>query len=151
MVDYYRYLWSTTWPYLSLLCMIWGLVLCRLVWKFVGTWRYAHNAWGFLLLLGKTIIWCAVLGVYTKLLFFSHPDWLTQPGTILGLVEGKSYDSGSRTYVLDVRAGSVQNQFYVDQNVYEHLNIEDQVRLMYLPVRREVVRCELVGSLLKKG
>ncbi|KUO70084.1 MAG: hypothetical protein APF81_00090 [Desulfosporosinus sp. BRH_c37] len=151
MIDYYLYLWSTTWPYLSLLCIIWGLVLFRLIWKFVGTWRYARDAWGFLLLAGKVLIWMGVLGVYTKLLFFSQPDWLSQPGYILGLVEGKTYDSGSRTYVLDVRAGSVQNQFYVDQNVYEHLNIEDQVKLMYLPVRREVVRCELVGSSLKSG
>ena len=148
MLDYYTYLWSTTWPNLIVLILIWAVVLSRLVWKFVSTWRYAHDAWGFLLLAGKALIWIGVLGIYTELLFFSQPDWLSQPGYILGSVEGKAYDSGSRSYVLDVRTGSVQNQFYVDQNVYEQLNIEDQVRLMYLPVRREVVRCELVGSLL---
>ncbi|HUS89204.1 MAG TPA: hypothetical protein VMW91_07545 [Desulfosporosinus sp.] len=128
--------------------MIWAVVLSRLVWKFVGTWRHAHDAWGFLLLAGKALIWIGVLGIYTELLFFSQPDWLAQPGFIQGSVQGKAYDSGSRSYVLDVRIGSVQNQFYVDHNIYEQLNIEDQVRLMYLPVRREVVRCELVGSLL---
>jgi hypothetical protein len=148
MADYYHYLWSTTWPNLIVLFLIWGFVLYGLVWKFVGTWRYAHDAWGFLLLAGKTLIWIGVLGIYTQLLFFSQPDWLSQPGYILGSVEGKAYDSGARSYVLDVRTGSVQNQFYVDHNVYEQLNIEDKVRLMYLPVRREVVRCELVGSLL---
>lgn len=148
MADYYRYLWSTTWPNLIVLILIWAVVLSRLVWKFVSTWRYAHDAWGFLLLAGKALIWIGVLGIYTELLFFSQPDWLSQPGYILGLVEGKAYDSGARSYVLDVRTGSVQNQFYVDHNVYQQLNIEDQVRLMYLPVRREVVRCELVGSLL---
>ena len=146
MADYYRYLWGTTWPNLIVLFLIWGVILSRLVWKFVGTWRYAHDVWGFLLLAGKVLIWIGVLVIYTELLFFSQPDWLSQPGNILGSVEGKAYDSGSRCYVLDVRTGSVQNQFYVDQNVYEQLNIEDQVRLMYLPVRREVVRCELVGS-----
>jgi len=114
----------------------------------VATWRYAHDAWGFLLLAGKALIWIGVLGIYTELLFFSQPDWLAQPGYIQGSVQGKAYDSGLKSYVLDVRAGSVQNQFYVDHNVYEQLNIDDQVRLMYLPVRREVVRCELVGSLL---
>jgi hypothetical protein len=148
MADYYRYLWSTTWPNLIVLFLIWAVVLSRLAWKFVGTWRYAHDAWGFILLAGKALIWIGVLGIYTELLFFSQPDWLSQPGYILGLVEGKAYDSGERSYVLDVRTGSVQNQFYVDHNVYQQLNIEDQVRLMYLPVRREVVRCELVGSLL---
>ncbi|MFZ3129839.1 MAG: hypothetical protein WA125_01750 [Desulfosporosinus sp.] len=149
MADYYRYLWGTTWPNLIVLFLIWGVVLSRLVWKFVGTWRYAHDAWGFLLLAGKVLIWLAVLGIYTELLFFSQPDWLSQPGDILGSVEGKANDSGARFYVLDVRTGSVQNRFYVDHNVYEQLDIDDQVRLMYLPVRREVVRCELVGSLLK--
>jgi hypothetical protein len=148
MLEYYSYLWSTTWPNLIVLFLIWAVVLSRLVWKFVGTWRYAHDAWGFLLLAGKALIWLGVLGIYTELLFFSQPDWLSQPGFIQGSVQGKAYDSGSGTYVLDVRTGSVQNQFYVDHNVYEQLNIEDQVRLMYLPVRREVVRCELVGSLL---
>lgn len=148
MADYYRYLWSTTWPNLIVLFLIWAVVLSRLVWKFVSTWRYAHDAWGFILLAGKALIWIGVLGIYTELLFFSQPDWLSQPGYSLGLVEGKAYDSGAGSYVLDVRTGSVQNKFYVDHNVYEQLNIEDQVRLMYLPVRREVVRCELVGSLL---
>lgn len=148
MLEYYSYLWSTTWPNLTVLFLIWTLVLSRMVWKFVGTWRYAHDAWGFILLAGKALIWLGVLVVYTKLLFFSQPDWLSQPGFIQGSVQGKAYDPGSRSYVIDVRSGSVQAQFYIDFNVYEQLNIEDHVNLMYLPVRREVVRCELVGSLL---
>jgi len=114
----------------------------------VGTWRYARDAWGFLVLAVKAIVWAGVLVVYTKLLFSSQPDWLAQPGFIQGSVQGKAYDSGSRSYVLEVRSGSEQKQFHVDQNVYAQIKVEDQVKLMYLPVRREVVRCELVGSLL---
>ena len=148
MLDYYSYLWSTTWPNLIVLFLIWGVVLSRLVWKFVGTWRYARDAWGFLVLAVKAIVWAGVLVVYTKLLFSSQPDWLAQPGFIQGSVQGKAYDSGSRSYVLEVRSGSEQKQFHVDQNVYAQIKVEDQVKLMYLPVRREVVRCELVGSLL---
>lgn len=148
MADYYRYLWSTTWPSLIVLCLIWVVVLSRMIWKFVGTWRYARDAWGFLLLTGKALIWAAVLIIYTELLFFSQPDWLAQPGFIQGSVLGKAYDAAARSYVLDVRSGSEQQQFYVDQNVYEQIKLEDQVKLMYLPVRRDVVRCELMGSLL---
>ena len=148
MLEYYGYLWSTTWPNLVALIIIWALVLSRLVGKYIGTWRYARDAWGFLLLAGKTVLWIVVLGVYTKLLFFSQPDWLSQPGYILGSVAVKTYDSKARSYVLDVRTGSERNLLYIDQNVYEHLKIEDQVKLLYLPVRREVVRCELVRSLL---
>lgn len=148
MLEYYSYLWRTTWPNLSVLFLIWALVLSRLVWKFVVTWRYARDAWGFFLMTGKALIWLGVLGVYTELLFFSQPDWLAQPGSIQGSVQGKAFDPGSRSYVIDVRSGSVQTQYYVDFNVYKQLNIEDQVKLMYLPVRREVIRCELVGSLL---
>ena len=112
MLEYYSYLWITTWPNLIGLILIWGLVLTRLGWKYIVTWRYAHDAWGFLLLAGKT------------------------------------YDAGLKCYVLNVRTGAAVNLFYVDQNVYEQLKIEDQVKLMYLPKRREVVRCELVQSLL---
>lgn len=148
MLEYYCYLWSTTWPYLVVVFLIWTVVLSRLVWKCVDTWRYAHDAWGFLLLAGKMIIWIGVLAVYTELLFFSQPDWFSQPGYIQGSVEGKAYDSASKTYILNIRSGPVQNQFNVDNYVYEYLNIDDQVRLMYLPIRREVVRCEVVGSLL---
>ncbi|HZK53840.1 MAG TPA: hypothetical protein VFC84_06590 [Desulfosporosinus sp.] len=148
MLEYYGYLWSTTWPNLIGLIVIWALILSRLVLKYIATWRYAHDAWGFLLLAGKTFLWIVVLGIYTKLLFFSQPDWLSQPGYIQGSVAGETYDSGSKLYVLNVRIGSELNQFYVDQNVYEKLHLKDEVKLMYLPVRREVVRCELVRSLL---
>jgi hypothetical protein len=130
------------------LFLIWGVVLSRLGWKILATWRYAHDAWGFLVLTGKVLIWVGVLATYTVLLFYSQPDWLTQPGFVQGSVQGKAYDSGSRSYVLDVRSGSEQEQFYVDHNVYDQIKVEDQVKLMYLPERREVVRCELVGSLL---
>ena len=147
MVSYYYYLWSTTWPNLIVLLLIWGIVLVRLVWKFVDTWRYARDAWGFLLLTGKTLIWVVVLAVYTDLLFFSQPDWLSQPGIMQGSVQAKAYDSETRFYLLDVRNGTEQKQFYIDQNVYGQLKLEDQVKLLYLPSRREVVRCELVGSL----
>ena len=146
MADYYRYLWSTTWPNVIILLLIWGVVLSRLAWKILKTWRYEHDAWGFLLLTGKTIIWVGVLGIYTQLLFSAQPDWLAQPGYIQGSVQEKSYISALRSYVLDIRSGSEQKQFYVDQNVYQQIKVEDQVRLMYLPGRREVVRCELVGS-----
>ena len=148
MLEYYSYLWRTTWPNLIVLFLIWAIVLSRFGWKFKATWRYAHDVWGFLVLAAKALIWIGVLGVYTELLFFSQPDWLSQPGYMQGSVVGKTYDSGASTYVLDVRTGSEQNQFYVDYNVYEHIKVEDQVKLMYLPARREVVRCELVGSLL---
>ena len=148
MIDYYGYLWSTTWPNMVVLFLIWGVVLSRLGWKILKTWRYARDAWGFLILTGKVLIWVGVLVIYTKLLFFSQPDWLAQPGYIQGSVQGKAYDSGSRSYVLDIRSSSEQKQLFIDQNVYEKIKLEDQVKLIYLPVRREVVRCELVESLL---
>ncbi|MDP4127157.1 MAG: hypothetical protein Q8912_09465 [Bacillota bacterium] len=147
MLEYYGYLWSTTWPNLVVLLLIWGIVVSRMVLKSVGTWRYTRDAWGFTVLTGKSLIWIMVLGIYTDLLFFSQPDWLSQPSFIQGSVQGKAYDSGSRLYLLDIRNGTEQKQFYIDQNVYERLKLEDQVKLMYLPSRREVVRCELIGSL----
>lgn len=148
MADYYRYLWSTTWPNLIVLFLIYGVILSRLVWKFFRTWRYARDAWGFLLWAMKASLWVGVLGIYTELFLFSQPDWFHKPGIIQGSVQGKSYDSGLNSYVVDIRSGVHRKQFYVDYHVYELLKVDDQVKLMYLPTRREVVRCELVGSML---
>jgi len=148
MADYYRYLWSTTWPSLIVLFLIWGVVLYRLGRKTLKTWRYAHDAWGILLLTGKALMWTGVLVIYTKLLFFSQPDWLSRPGYIVGSVQGKTYNSGLKSYILEVRSGNEKRQFFVDKNVYDQLKVADQVKLMYLPTRREVVRCEVVESLL---
>ncbi len=148
MADYYSYLWSTTWPSLIVLFLIFAMVLSRLGWKLVITWRNARDVWGFLLLALKVSIWVGVLGVYTELFLFSQPDWFDKPGIIQGSVQGKAFDSGSSSYSLDIRSGAQQMQFYVDFFVYERVKVDDQVELMYLPTRREVIRCELLGSLL---
>ncbi|MCO5385577.1 hypothetical protein [Desulfosporosinus sp.] len=148
MADYYSYLWSTTWPSLIVLFLIFAMVLSRLVWKLVNTWRNARDVWGFLLLAMKVSIWIGVLGVYTELFLFSQPDWFDKPGIIQGSVQGKAFDSGSSSYSVDIRSGAQQMQFYVDFFVYEKVKVDDQVELMFLPTRREVIRCELLGSLL---
>ncbi|MCB8814106.1 hypothetical protein [Desulfosporosinus shakirovi] len=148
MADYYSYLWSTTWPSLIVLFLIFAMVLSRLVWKSVNTWRNARDVWGFLLLALKVSIWIGVLGVYTELFLFSQPDWFDKPGIIEGSVQGKAFDSGLSSYSVDIRSGTQQMQFYVDYFVYEKVKVDDQVELMYLPTRREVIRCEVLGSLL---
>ncbi|AFQ45721.1 hypothetical protein [Desulfosporosinus meridiei] len=148
MADYYGYLWSTTWPNLGVLFLIIGVILSRLVWKFVTTWRNARHVWGFLLLSLKMVIWVGVLGVYTQLLLFSQPDWFAKPGLIEGTVQGKSFDTASNIYSVDIRSGTDQTKLFIDFFVYQRLNIDDHVKLMYLPIRREVIRCEIVSSLL---
>lgn len=148
MLEYYRYLWSTTWPNMVVLILIVAFIVIRIGWKVLMTFRYARDAWGFLVLFWKTVLWVGVLAIYAELFFFSQPDWLAQPSFMQGSVQGKLFDSGSQSYILEVRSGSDQRQLYVDKNVYETLKLEDQVKLMYLPVRKEVVRCERVGSLL---
>lgn len=148
MLEYYSYLWSTTWPSLIVLLLIWIIIFFRLGWKFLNTWRFSHDTWGFLLLAVKTMIWLGVLVIYSKLLLFSQPDWFARPGLIQGLVQGKSYDSRSSLYIIDLRSGAEEREFYVDKKVYETLNVDDQVKLIYLPTRREVIRCELIDSLL---
>lgn len=144
MLDYYRYLWSTTWPYVSVLCGIWGFVLWRMVWKYWRIWSSGWQARRIWVLLGKTALWSGVLAVYTHILLFSQPDWLSQPGYALGAVVDKTHNPETNVYVLDVRTDEEQQQFYVDSHIYAQLNIDDQVSLTYLPVRREVVRCELL-------
>jgi hypothetical protein len=148
MADYYWYLWSTTWPNMVVLILIWVFIIASYGWKVIVTFRYERDAWGFLVLFGKTILWVGVLGIYTKLFFLTQPDWMAQPGFIQGFVLSKTFDSGTHAYILEVRSGLEQKQLYVDENVYQTLKLEDQVKLMYLPIRQEVIRCERIGSLL---
>lgn len=147
MLDYYYYLWSTTWPYMVVLFLIWGFVVFRVIGKCLDTWRFAWDAWGLLTLVWTIIIWVGILGIYTKLLLFSQPDWLAQPSFIEGTVQKKTYDSGLRSYSLGISSDSELKQLYIDQKVYEQIKVKDHVKLMYLPVRREVVRLELIVNL----
>ncbi|WP_088187714.1 hypothetical protein [Desulfosporosinus sp. FKA] len=147
MAAYYRYLWSATWPSLIGLFLIWGLVLGRLGWKFRYTWRFEHDALGFIVFGLKVLIWAGFLGVYTELLLLSQPDWFKQPGVIQGSVMGKAYDSRLGAYVLEVGDNKKQQPFYIDHKAYEQIKLKDQVKLTYLPVRRDVVSCEVLKSL----
>ncbi|WP_088228580.1 hypothetical protein [Desulfosporosinus sp. FKB] len=147
MAAYYRYLWSATWPNLIGLVLIWGVVLGRLGWKSRHTWRFEHDVLGFIVLGLKVLIWTGVLGIYTELLLLSQPDWFKQPGVMQGSVMGKVYDSRLGAYVLEVGDKKKQQPFYIDQKAYGQIKLEDQVKLTYLPVRRDVVSCQVLKSL----
>ena len=60
-----------------------------------------------------------------------------------GTVVEKTYDPDG-VYFLTVDDDAPPIRLMVDRNVYEELNVRDQVNLLYLPVRREAVRCELI-------
>lgn len=147
MVEYYRYLWSTTWPNLSVLFLIWVFVLYRLGWKSLRTFKHSFGGWNVLQMAWKLLIWAGILIFYTRLLLLSQPDWLAQPGYFQGSVQMTSYNETSKSYVLEVQTGSDNQQFFVDRNIFEQLKLNQQVKLMFLPIRREVVRCELIESL----
>lgn len=147
MVEYYRYLWSTTWPSLSVLLLIWVFVLSRLAWKSLKIFQHSFGGWDIVRMAWRLLIWSAILVLYTRLLLLSQPDWFAQPGYFQGLVQMTSYNESSKNYVLEVQDGSEKKQFYVDKNVFEQLKLNQQVKLMFLPIRREVVRCELIESL----
>lgn len=117
----------------------------------MNTWRNEHDAWGFIVLAGKTLLWVGLLGIYIDLLLLSQPDWFAQPGIMQGTVLEKAYDSGSRSYILEVRNGSELKQLFIDRDLYAQLKLNDQVELIYLPIRREVVRCEFTKNLHIEG
>lgn len=146
MKDYYHYLWSTTWPNLIVLFLIFLVVFTRLGWKFFNTWCNKRNFLGFLFWIIKACFWTGLLGVYFDIFLLSQPDWFYKPGVINESVQGMAYDSGTSSYLLDIRSGSEREQFYIDYRIYGRLKVDDQVELMYLPVRREVIRCELISG-----
>jgi len=90
----------------------------------------------------RVFVWSAILAVYTNLLLFSQPDWLSKPGNISGWVEHLAFEADGR-YVVVVGNEETQKRLYIDRNVYNELSVNDQVSLLYLPVRLEAVRCEV--------
>ena len=142
MAEYYLYLWSTTWPNVILLVCVFVFIIGRLVGKCSAIVRYARDAWGFMSLSVKVVILLAVLGAYTQLFIRTEPDWLSRPGSLQGQVASKTYDSVSRTYNLGVRSGPTEGQFFIDKTAYDALNLNDKVKITYLPYRKDVIRCE---------
>ena len=145
MAEYYGYLLKTTWPSVSVLLILFLLVIGRLFWKGWRTWKSRRNFVGLALFIGKMVLWIIVLVVYSRIFFLDHPDWYYKPFVCEGLIEEKIYDQSNNQYKIKIARNSQGLILNVDQNLYSHLGVKDQVRLKYLPIRQEVIRCDILA------
>ena len=145
MGDYYFYLLRTTWPNLAVLFLIGSFVFLRLIEKARRYVRMGLDSWTIFILSSKFFLWVGILAVYVIILLSSQPDWFNSPAVFQGQVEGKAYNGTSMNpYILEVKNGSEKESLYIDFVTYQLINLGDRVNVLYLPVRKEAVRIEIV-------
>jgi len=143
MLDYYGYLVRTTWPALLVLFLLWLFALWRLKAAVQRTWRLERDAWGFLVLAAKLVIWIGVLAIYSRMFYLGNQDWFERPAAIQGQITEKEYDPGAGLYTLKVSDGSLTQNLAIDAGGFAVLQVGQRVSVRYLPRRREIIDCEV--------
>jgi len=105
---------------------------------------YERDAWGFVVLLAKAGLYLGVAAIFVLMLGKQHRDWLSTPGVYAGTVEAIQVKQ-EQEYVLDVSAGEETQIFYIDRAAGERLRPGDQISLVYLPLKKQVVKIEVLS------
>lgn len=144
--DYYFYLLKISWP---------ALIGLFVIYMFIGL-RFLHNLrddrvgnsgnrryWFLSLRIAISIM---VIGIYHDMFTKSYPDWLEQPGISYGVVYSLDtyHNSKSYDYIISIRDGDNNRTFKVNRMIFEELQVEDQIRIEYLPIKKDVVRCTIL-------
>lgn len=150
MAEYYRYLWIRTWPAVIFLVLIWIFVVFRFAGKTRNMWRFERDAWGFLVLFSKGILWAAVLAAGTAMFILNEADWFAQPAACEGVIQSKEAVQGHCVFWVDEgkskeTEGNVVAEFSIDPVSYRLLSVGERVRLIYLPVRKETVSLQVLA------
>lgn len=144
MLDYYIYLWKTTWPeVLGLICLI-PFIIARLIWKVVKDLE-RYRRWGRLLIIPKAGFWLGILSSYLLMFYFANPDWFIPPKEVQGEIQGKYLtNSQGNPYSIQIKTGMDSLTLSVDYRTYKALNLGDKVKIKDLPNRLEVYQCEIL-------
>ncbi|CAA7602938.1 Hypothetical protein DEACI_3761 [Acididesulfobacillus acetoxydans] len=153
MAEYYRYLWLSTWPAVIAVILVWLFVLCRLAGKARRTWRRERDAWGFLVLLGKSMVWIGVVAGCTAMFVMNDADWFRQPASCQGTVLSKeavggrySFQIGAAGRKADGKGAGAVRELFLDQTTYRLLSVGERVSVVYLPVAKETVSLRILAA-----
>lgn len=146
MAEYYGYLLRTSWPSVVALVILAVFVLARLIWKGQNTWKKGRTPGDLLLFSGRMAVWIAVLLVYLFIFFADHPDWFYKPFFFEGFLEEKTYNQANSKYEIAINRSGQRITLTVDRTLYGSLAAGDKIKVMYLPIRREVVGCDVLES-----
>ncbi len=144
--DYYLYLVKISWPALIGLFVIYMFIGLRFLYN-LRAYRLGNsqnNRYWYLSL--RIVISIIVIGIYHNMFIKSYPDWLEQPSISYGVVYSLDtyHNSRSYDYIISIRNGDNSQTFKVNQMIYEELQLNDQIRIEYLPVKKDVVRCTIL-------
>lgn len=142
MLDYYYYLWSTTWPYLVVLFLLLLLLLAKLYRQLRRTWRYERDAWGFIVLAAKAALIIGVILIYGYMLLWPHRDWGEQPASFAGIIETIETEDGKKYYI-EVRNEDELQSFELELENGEWLEVGEYLELYYLPHTKKVYKGEV--------
>ncbi|KLU60404.1 hypothetical protein CEB3_c32550 [Peptococcaceae bacterium CEB3] len=156
MAEYYRYLWLSTWPAVISLILVWLFVLFRLTGKARHTWRWERDAWGFLVLLGKSLVWIGVLAGCTAMFAMNDADWFRQPASCRGTVLSKEAAAGRYSVQIKEGEGKTDGKgpvldLFLDPASYRLLSGGERVEAVYLPVAKETVFLRILGPVKEKA
>lgn len=144
--DYYLYLAKISWPALIGLFVIYMFIGLRFFYN-LRNYRVGNlerNRYWFLSL--RIVISIMVIGIYQDMFNKSYPDWLEQPGITYGVVYSLDtyHNSRSYDYIISIRDGDNSHTFKVDKILFKELQLDDQIRIEYLPIKKDVVRCTIL-------
>lgn len=143
MADYYSYLWSISWPSVVLGLLLFFFIAGRMGWK---VWQAIKSRRTFLSLSWlswRFLIWIGILIIYGAALFSRYPDWYYKPFYFTGTIVEKYIDQENNSS-LQINQENGQIKVTIDQSSYGQLLVGDYVQIMYLPVRGEVVTCQVI-------
>lgn len=144
--DYYLYLVKISWPALIglfVICMFFILRFLHNLHHYKVGSSEKNRYW---LLSLRIVISLMVLAIYQDMFTKSYPDWFEEPGISYGVVYSLDtyHNSRSYDYIISVRDGNNNIAFKVNQMIFEELQLEDQIRIEYLPIKKDVVRCTIL-------
>lgn len=150
MAEYYRYLWIRTWPAVTSLVLLWIFVVLRFGWKTRYTWRFERDAWGFLVLFSKGLVWAAVLAAGTFMFVRNEADWFAKPASYEGVIRSKEAENGHYLFRLDegksnMHPGGGSEELAIDPVSYQLITVGEHVKVIYLPVRKETVSLQVLA------
>lgn len=117
----------------------------RLTAHFRKTWHTERDAWGFIVLGTKIVFLGSVLVIYSWMFVSEYGDWFAHPGTLQGEVLEKEVVMGPLHYILLIRDGSQTQTLSIDARTYEVLKVGERVKLVFLPERHQVIKCEVLA------
>lgn len=139
--DYYLFLLKLSWPALIGLFVIFIFLSIRFLQTIRDLQIHSGGKRRSWLLGFRLVISIIVLLIYQDMFLKNYPDWAEQPGISQGMVYALNHPGDSISeYIVEIKEGGHSLFFIVDENTYKMLNLNDYVKIEYLPFKKDVIK-----------